>query len=669
MPRWRKHALLLLLAPALAAVGAVASSSAPEDSPAAAVDDLPDQVRIKTRTQTFNSRSYFALKLGRIWVKANEEVTGIRESWRLLGVDGLPRPAHGASGKFVVPSAIVEISADADELAALSSDGYFYFKRTHNKSLLGTNDWTDGWGAPMDRLPVNGQFRGKLAWTIGRRNHDVLWHEDIDGNPHHYGTMGITTMYVLAPGGQAILFNDSGLPTDYSHRMCGPIRGRFRAESIAASASTMFVINRFGDMYTRLADFDTLGSNPMLFNYTFHRRRYPKDSGEDYRTNYRPWSLPSEGWTSQARIPLEGQARISRDITILQNGRGNGARELRVAGLDASGTPGYWSKPLKGDAWTFVPTGEPLDESRLLPADPGPRAIDAVLGPEGDAAYVAELDTLRLGKLRLRLEDFNLDCSPASLWVTLDSGARFRVYLHTSEAWTHRRRYDPGRDGTAKVYYGTIEIPDETRRIRDRNVQDAISRFFHDYDREAFAFEVYATGTYVEVRRRDYLAGESWELVRERSGLGDIARARLAEARAHGQGPRAGEAGLVVPDLHALKPADLPRLEAAIAANLAAEGRFAREIEARRAEARGFSNRSTRFFLINLLLDITKLNTLPKLRNISDTGDMLMQIYAHAREKELVAWEQDHREATDVLRRRIRIYREKAQELTRDGRL
>jgi hypothetical protein len=70
---------------------------------------FPEAVYIKTRTQTFNTYHYYILNDGLIWYKninAGEEPAG----WTLFDKTGLPER-------------IAEISADADELVALSDEG------------------------------------------------------------------------------------------------------------------------------------------------------------------------------------------------------------------------------------------------------------------------------------------------------------------------------------------------------------------------------------------------------------------------------------------------------------------------------------------------------------------------------------------------------------------
>ena len=89
-----------------------------------------------------------------------------------------------------------------------------------------------------------------------------------------------------------------------------------------------------------------------------------KGAGEENRGHR---TLPGEDWIKQPAI----QGKITHLITILQTGRGNAGRELRVEGVDHSTgaeRTGYFSKPVslinpethEPYSWIFVETGEPI---------------------------------------------------------------------------------------------------------------------------------------------------------------------------------------------------------------------------------------------------------------------------------------------------------------------
>jgi hypothetical protein len=207
---------------------------------------FPEAVYIKTRTQTFNAYHYYILHDGLIWYKSIDSRKK-PVNWILFQKTGLPHNSWKIG--FNKPKRIVEISADADELVALSDEGGFYrycFDKTIGR---GSNVWFDRQGWPNEeQLYLDRRTAGNLSWALGKRNAHVLYYEDPFGNQHHNGTMEIATTYVLLEDGQEICYADTGLPGDFSRNYIGPGRGAFKAVSLSASASTLFVINGVGEM-------------------------------------------------------------------------------------------------------------------------------------------------------------------------------------------------------------------------------------------------------------------------------------------------------------------------------------------------------------------------------------------------------------------------------------
>src|SRR5439155_381971 len=134
----------------------------------------------------------------------------------------------------------------------------------------------------------------------------------------------------------------------------GPERGRVRAVDMSASGSTVFVINRFGDMFTRLYDFDISGPDSFFLDYSYEDQRGVQDPAIQ---------LPPEPWREQPKIP----GRITGAISIEKVGLGSIHRTLRVEGVHG-GVTGFWEKDITepdiGD-WRFVPTGAPLEGEPL----------------------------------------------------------------------------------------------------------------------------------------------------------------------------------------------------------------------------------------------------------------------------------------------------------------
>jgi hypothetical protein len=308
---------------------------------------------------------------------------------------------------------------------------------------------------------------------MGRRNEYALYSQDRDGNQHHFGNMGTSSIYVLEGNGSEIRFTDSGLPADMSHRICGPRRGTFVSESISASASTMFVIGSGGEMYTKMEDYDLNGGTAMFFDYTYRHERRPRERGTDVWTNWTRWSLPLEDWRRHADIPLSGRARLTRRITILQNGRGNAARELRVAGLDAEGMEGYYRKPIFGDRWEFRRERLDLDESDFLSMQPAARGLSFDTAYRGLIEYKGQ-------QYWVDLPDFNLACTPSILRVHSADGQHADLILHHIEIWTYLKRNDPGLDGTPKLFYGTIDFDGATIPA---GMAETVNEHFARYDR------------------------------------------------------------------------------------------------------------------------------------------------------------------------------------------
>jgi hypothetical protein len=452
---------------------------------------FPEAVYIKTRTQTFNLYHYYILVDGRIWYKSidpKKEPIG----WTLFMKTGIPNNRQ--------TSAIAEISADADELSALSVEGNFYRYCFDRTIAHRSNVWLNKQGWPVkEQLYFDNRTAKNRAWALGKRNSHVLYYEDIFGNQHHNGTMEIATTYVLLEDGQEICFGDAGLPSDFSRNFIGPERGAFVATSLSVSASTMFVINEAGEMYTRLADFDTIGCDPMWFKYTYIP--YKSDlPGTSYFSNLNEWALPSEEWRSQLRIPLSGKAAVTRHITILQNGHGNNARELRVAGYDEEGNTGYWSKAIFYDKWEFKTASLFFEEDSIL--------VNAKTGAQGrrglpfDKSYTGYWwngNEIEYG-WEYKIPNFNIlegDCDFHITW----QGETCVLKLHPVEMWTYLKRdYLPGRTGSPKIFFATLEIPENAFKSLSNVFIRQLTEKFSKYDREYFHYTIAATNNYLILR-------------------------------------------------------------------------------------------------------------------------------------------------------------------------
>ncbi|MFO0599707.1 MAG: hypothetical protein U0228_30650 [Myxococcaceae bacterium] len=291
--------------------------------------------------------------------------------WQLLPPDGLPAPRGRLEAlkeltadlpvgppPFRRPVRVEALSADGDNLVAMTADGAVYYTK------LSTLEWTDTWGPPGVAAQLSTRALEALAMS-----HRKIPYEDLDGNPHPISA-GVTTFYGLRRGGSELVYADPWLPPNFERRLCLPERGTFVAAALAASASTVFVMDETGRAFTRLVDFDIHGDNPALpYSWARARRSGPLAA---VRT------LPAPDWVEQPRIPGTHTLLIG----IEQTGNTNADRELAVIGLG-----GVWRKKLGDAAWAFekradvprgpavrqgAPTLMPLMDQRLVAREPFP---------------------------------------------------------------------------------------------------------------------------------------------------------------------------------------------------------------------------------------------------------------------------------------------------------
>ncbi len=380
----------------------------------------PSQVHLKTPTASFTHEHQVRLEDGRLQWR-----TGI-SGWETLPPDGLPH------GDFATPARLTALSADGDNLVALDEEGAVFYMKFHDLH------WVNVWG-PTGLTGVLRVPRDFRAFAISHRGPLVGGYQDIDGNDFPISA-GVTTLYGLSADGRRLHYADPWIPPNFERELCPPLRGRFTAVGMSASASTVFLIDAAGRMFTRLADFDTVGNNPAL-RYTYERGRHKAQR-----------TLPPEDWRAQPAPP----GRVTSLITVLQTGAGNAARELRVEGQDGAGATGYWTKLLPEPTWRFVPTGAPLSRPLLDPASPPQE------GPEPGRDYAGQVVTPRaaLG-VAVRAVRFQPVCSPVTLVFSL-GGERLELELHTRDVRTGllRQAVNDRRPNTFRpLLKGMLRVP------------------------------------------------------------------------------------------------------------------------------------------------------------------------------------------------------------------
>ena len=163
-----------------------------------------------------------------------------------------------------------------------------------------------------------------------------LYFEDIRGEKHSAFHM-VTTVYAIPAHGTDLVYADPFLAGGFRRTIKGP-HPAFIGDKIAASASMIFLVGQLKgetEYYVRLADFDTLGKNPILPGFWFGGAAGMAD------------------WKKVKKPVLQGRAALSNNITIFQTGEGNSARELRIEGWDNNGIHGFYSQKLHEERWEF----------------------------------------------------------------------------------------------------------------------------------------------------------------------------------------------------------------------------------------------------------------------------------------------------------------------------
>lgn len=324
------------------------------------VDGLPDRVDLKTSTLSSNRNHYFGLRAGRLYVKPNFERTGERGEWEHVET---PPCLDGD---------IKSIGADDDELIAVNSDNAI-FGMDQALSIPSRFNWTSRWGFPFwtgagFTVPADSPV---WSWSVISPRESRFW-VDPAGNRHDVGEGKVSHIFSLSKDRRRITMNDPWLPLDRSYEVCTPQRGALKIQNLSSSGSVLFAVDRFGDLYTRLWDFDIAGLDNLFFKYSYEDQRGVTDPAIQ---------LPGAHWVRQPKIP----GRITDRISITTVGRGTEHRTLRVEGTDEAGRPGFWEKDLyelnSPGAWKFVSTpkaellGKPIanpagDASARGPARP-----------------------------------------------------------------------------------------------------------------------------------------------------------------------------------------------------------------------------------------------------------------------------------------------------------
>lgn len=344
-----------------------------DELPLARVAGLPTRVDMRDNTSSYNRKWEITLKDGQLYTRPRHST----QAWRLA-----PMPS-------CLRGQLIGVSMDAEEIVALDRNGWVYtmFEAQENTAEW---YWKTAWGSLL-RAEDGFQMANThpSQWSLSIINiDDDKYYTDKDGVTHHISLAGCTQLLELSPDGHHLFSHDPWLPNDYSYEWGTPVQSRFIAQSVSASGSVALITNKYGDLYTRMWDYDYSGGDPAQFRYTFTKDTSRHEAANWFDQRLNPTSpkirVPVPDWTQQPKIPGEITDRLSVESVAV----GSSQRLLKVEGRK-NGVTGYWKKMLNDRHWTFVPTGLPL-RGTLLENSPRDRTMDT-LAPASPLNYRGKL--------------------------------------------------------------------------------------------------------------------------------------------------------------------------------------------------------------------------------------------------------------------------------------
>jgi hypothetical protein len=449
------------------------------------VDQLPEHVYFRDGRQGFSYEFYYALTDdGRIWTKPHTLNTGKVGPWKPFLGKGYP---FGSKFKLDQNEKIVEFSTEGTMILALSNKRRFYkFQPTLERKEL---EWEQKMSTPVPEklyLPANRAWifsfsvstQPEKRITPMHKNDIVHYWEDRIGNKIEFGLTA--TIYTLDLDGQLIRYWDTGLPGSFTRSFSTPERGRFVAENMSASASTLFVVDKGGRMFTYIFDYELNTGCPGL-NWNYYKGK----KTDKILPLFAPRVVPIEDWRRQPDIKLTGKAALTKHLSIHLTGQGNKARELRIAGLNSAGLSGFYHKMIDDSSWSFTPADFEKDlhlniKITDILETSKPYNLTHLQGEKRDAHYFGEISIGKYKDLRFELRDFNPYHSPAIFRIYTQDGRPLNMLLHHADAWSPmvQNKKSPelvGKSyGSPQLMVGTLEIPPELLKSTDSHIASLI---------------------------------------------------------------------------------------------------------------------------------------------------------------------------------------------------
>ena len=428
-------------------------------------NSLPDEIFLKTPTQTRNNFNEFILIDGEIFQKP---IGSDISNWKKLKKENGPKNP-------------ISIAVGGSYFQALNYDGVVYTLKSAFDINPKGHKWSTRWGSPLGMGPGAKLPLDRLAWDFSQLSlkEDKFVINPISGKKNFY--LGNAHLFWLHKNGRWIKFMDPWVVSDHSYEVCSPYRGRFKSLKLSAAGSLIFLINKYGDMFTRLYDFDLSGHNSVYYRYSYDPKKRQKKK-------YSIRHLRLAEWKNQPKI----KGIIADIISVFKSGEGATDRELRVEGVNENGRSGYWFKDVKDPKWKFQVKNHKLI-GHTLKNSTYSMAL-STLAPPTSKKYKTTYKT----SYSIELLDYHPYCSPARMLVKIGSE---KLELNLHYRGTFRTKPRPrGLTDQKLEQNGVVEIPLETFKNLGPRSKEFIKKYFKN--KRWTEIKIKATKDKIEVKRR-----------------------------------------------------------------------------------------------------------------------------------------------------------------------
>lgn len=441
-------------------------------------------------------------------------------AWKIYDELGVP---YGEDKKSLLAAdeKIVEIAVASEIIVAVSNLNRVYlFKPTEKKDkanwehLLGAPDFcgNDKLFLPEDRIAwafsCSVCFKPETRTTEFMNDNEIVtYFTDANGVRFDFGFTA--TIYVLTKDRKKIVYWDTGLPASFSRGFLVP--DGFQGVDISAAGSTVFLsaIDAAGKLhfFTRMIDYEVNGACPGLkVDYT-DIPVIPPPGGPDksYFLGFGVRKAPLNGWVER-KMDDEILPNITSKVAIRLTGKGDAARELRMAGKDPKLGSGYYYKNIFDEGpWKFQADATVLEKSNSL-------AYDTSLLPNPKMSYNCIDAVASNAGMSIELKDFNpflTDSDATYLVINMPGEPSQYVRIYAVDAWglDYHNKHDEDLvgtvDGEPKALMGTLMLTPEQLKLAE-NPNSAMGAFikkhFLDYHGKTKAIRIIADNHRVVIR-------------------------------------------------------------------------------------------------------------------------------------------------------------------------